>query len=406
MTDKDKDAYWGRHSKGRKQAASPGQFDAEAEKMLEDIEQETGFPSQEEREALSALEDEEPESVIEPDDISPDGVARDVGAASGALDQSIEGVDELTEDIDLSEVEHELEADLEQQRSAVEDEGPTEEEVELAVRRRRGRLRTVLVLFIVILVVVAVVIGLLVHNGTLSPNLVNSDTEELQSPSAGTGEVEFEPVENSAIPDFVSAYGKTIDEVSELYSGTVVLEEEATPVEEEDERVKAMQEVYEGQLVDESGKELGSVGFGMNKKGKVVYVYCLFDLDALAVADASFEELAGSDVVASSLLEASGVDSSALADATLTSTVAEEPEETDGEAAEEEMDADGEAAEDEEAAEEEAAEDGDDVEEVAFSGTTGLEEPATWELAETYDWSLGEVLGDNSVMRTLLVEFY
>jgi len=96
------------------------------------------------------------------------------------------------------------------------------------------------------------------------------------------------------------------------------------------------------------------------------------------VADAKFDELAASKVVAASILTGIGLDNAVVDSAQLTITgnpQAVISRDTSGQ---------------------EVAE---------FSGTTNIEGvPSTWKVTETYDHTAGVTLGDNSVIRTLSVD--
>ena len=414
----EEDAYQGRHDINRQQAdKTPAQIEAETERVLTSIKRESGFPTRRDREeALRDTGKLPVTGIIEPDDITPDAIATGgEDTEDGSFAHGIDDVDELAEDIDFAAEERQQRERATQQA----EQQAAEQAEQQVVRKRRSRLRTLLVLAIVVLVGIAAVIGVLVWNGKLAPNVAPSDTEELTSPGAGTGSVQFEAVENDAIPQLVEAYGLTIDEVGELYAANLIISDEAVAT--SDERVKGLKKVYDAQLVDSAGKELASVGLGVNKKGKVVYIYCLFDLDALSVADATFAELTASDVVASSLLAALGVDESAVSAATLTASAAgsevatasvgdagESDASSGGDAAEGSADAGAGDAVTSDGADADASEgtSSSSVQSVSFEGATGLDAPATWELAETYDSSIGEVLGDNSVTRKVLVELY
>ena len=112
--------------------------------------------------------------------------------------------------------------------------------------------------------------------------------------------------------------------------------------------------------------------------GNINYVFASFDLDAFGVADAKFDELAASKVVAASILTGIGLDNAVVDSAQLTITgnpQAVISRDTSGQ---------------------EVAE---------FSGTTNIEGvPSTWKVTETYDHTAGVTLGDNSVIRTLSVD--
>ena len=104
-------------------------------------------------------------------------------------------------------------------------------------------------------------------------------------------------------------------------------------------------------------------------------MYAAFDLDALSVSGSTFEELAGSSVIASSLLTALGLPEDKVAALSLDSS--EDPGAIVAK------------------------------EQAQFKGGTGMDAaPTSYKLTETYDHAVGRTLGDNSVMRTALVELW
>ena len=275
-----------------------------------------------------------------------------------------EAVDELSETIEVVEPEQE---DVREHK--------VEEDRAEAIWRHRRRLRTALIVVVVILLLIAAVILVFVWRGSLAPDVAQSDTEALTNSSAGTGSVSFEPVENSAIPNLAGVFGMTLKQAGQSCGDALVLD--ATPQKASDTRVKALQKLVSGQVLDANGEKVADVALGLNKKNKVVYAYCSFDLDALQVADAPFDEFAASDVVPRSLLSALGVDAASLGSPQISDGAASGA--TAGQQA---------------------------VQSAVFAGQTGQEAPASWQVTETYDQSVGQTLGDNSVMRTLLIELY
>lgn len=312
----------------------------------------------------SSQPDAEPASPsdADPDDIVPDGIVS-AGGTDGSFARGVDDVADVSDALDDDAV-----APQDSAQTARFDEMHDEMR---AAGRRRARLRVLLAFAVVVLVAAICVLGILIYSGRLSPNVTPSDTEELASPAAGTEDVTFEPVDSSYIPQLAAAFGLDVDEAVALFDGTVTFTDGMLA--STDERIPRLRKMREGGVYDADGTEIATVGLGVDKQGSVVYAYCLFDLDALAVADATFEELAQSDVVAASLLEALGCTSDAIDNATLTG----EPVATS-----------------------------DVLDELSLSGATGLVSPATFEVVESYDSTIGQVTGDNSVMRKTLVELY
>lgn len=323
-------------------------IDEQVDQVLEDIEANSSFAVRKHLEA----------DDIDPADIHPQAHDVDIDPLEEELAPA-EAVDELDGEIDAP-----------QPVETIEEPQPdimTEERYERAMAGRR-RLRTVLIVAIVILVALAAAIGVLVWQSALSPNVTPSDPEGMASVNAGTGDVSFEPVENAAIPKLTAVFGKKISAAQKKLGSSVKLSSKAKKA--NDNRVKGLKKIYEGTVVDDAGVKIADIGIGVNKKKKVVYAYCLFDLDALEVADATLEELTSSDVVPASLLKAVGVSDAALANATLTV-------------------ADGKGA-------------SSSTETVTFKGGTAAEKPVTWELAETCTQASAE----SAVIRTALAELY
>ncbi len=330
-------------------------IDEQVDEVIKDIESNSSFMLRKEPDA----------EVFDPGDIHPDDLAEDVDLLEDDF-AGTEAVDELADGIEVAQ----------EQQAAPEPELTEEEKLE-AVESHRRRLRTVLIVFVVILVLIAAVIGVFIWQGSLAPDVKPSDTEALATGAAGKDEASFAPVENKAIPQLATVYGKTVKQARSACGSTLVIEGKAEKA--RDSRVKAMTKLVNGKIVDENGAQVADVAFGLNKKSKIVYVYCSFDLDQLEVADATFEDLVASDVVPRSLLEAVGVKKSALESAAL--TVEKAPKAV-------------------------TSQEGDAKQQAVFKGSTGLKGLDVWQLTETYDQTVGQTLGDNSVMRTLLVELY
>lgn len=331
-------------------------LDEQVDEVIKDIESNSSFMLRKEPDA----------EVFDPGDIHPDDLADDINP----LDEDFAGteaVDELADGIDVAQAEQAEQA------------GPelTEEEKLEAAERHRRRLRSVLIVFVVILALIAAVIGVFIWQGSLAPDVKPSDTEALATGAAGKDETSFSPVESESIPQLVGLYGKTVKQARSSCGETLVVEGKAEKA--HDSRVKAMTKLVNGKIVDGNGMQIADVAFGLDKKGKIVYTYCSFDLDQLEVADAPFEDLVASDVVSRSLLEAVGIKQSALDSAAL--TVEKAPGAV-------------------------TSHEGDAKQQAVFKGKTGAKHPSIWQLTETYDQTVGQTLGDNSVMRTLLVELY
>lgn len=361
----------GKHTRTPQVGGASSSIEEQADQLLHDIEATSSFSLPNKRsdsEGKHSAHARGSAGPLEPDDIVPDGIASTDERIDAGLTPAVAGIDELTDDIDLTP-----------QQEAPHDEAAEQAERAEAVERKRRHLRTALAVFIVILVLAAVAIGMLIWGGMLTGEIGATDTEDLSKPSAGTGDVAFQAIDDDVLPDIVGAYGMTLDEVTDAYGEQLVFDEDTSA--ESDERVEALVSLATATMLDADGKDVGDVGFGLDASGTVVYVYCLLDLDALAVADASYSELVASAVVAKSVLVALGVDDDVLDESQLTEDVSDSADEGD--------------------------EDADSSKSTAqFSGQTGLTSPATWELAETYDYTTGIALGDNSVIRTLLVEFY
>lgn len=338
-------------------AGATGQnLDEQVDEVIKDIESNSSFMLRKEPDA----------EVFDPGDIHPDDLADDINP----LDEDFAGteaVDELADGIDVSQAEQAEQAEPEL----------TEEEKLEAAERHRRRLRSVLIVFVVILALIAAVIGVFIWQGSLAPDVKPSDTEALATGAAGKDEATFAPIENEGIPQLAGLYGKTVKQARSSCGDALVIDGKAEKA--RDSRVKAMTKLVNGKIVDGSGMQIADVAFGLDKKNKIVYTYCSFDLDQLEVADATFEDLVASDVVPRSLLEAVGIKESALEGAAL--TIEKAPNAV-------------------------TSHEGDAKQQAVFKGKTGVKHPGTWQLTETYDQTVGQTLGDNSVMRTLLVELY
>ena len=213
---------------------------------------------------------------------------------------------------------------------------------------------------------------------SISSNVTQSDTEALSTGTAGTHTATFHPVDADVVPDLASTFGKTTDEAVAACGGQLSLS--GSPSAATDPEIPALAQLVNGTLKDTNGVVIASIALGLDKDGRIVYVYAAFDLDALSVSGSTFEELAGSSVIASSLLTALGLPQDKVDALTL------------------DVSKDSSAI---------VASDKSAKEQAQFKGSTGMDAaPTSYKLTETYDHAAGKTLGDNSVMRTALVELW
>lgn len=168
----------------------------------------------------------------------------------------------------------------------------------------------------------------------------------------------------------------TPEAAAEASDNSIALDAEATAA--SDATLPNVVRTRNGWLVGPNGETLASITFGLNAAGNIDYIFASFDLDAFGVADAKFDELIASKVVASSILTGIGIDPAAVESAQL--TIVENPQ----------------AVLSRDTGAQEVAE---------FTGPTNIEGvPGTWKVTETYDHTAGVTVGDNSVIRTLSVD--
>lgn len=333
-------------------------FGEAADSMLDDIKSDSSYT------VRASMDDD-----FEPGEVSSDEVVivDDVVVERGETDRLAENadLDELPESIDITEQETiEYVEDDDEEISA-----------ERAMRSRR-RLRNLLVFFIIILLALVAVIGLFIWRNSTPPDVKQPDSDVLQTSKAGTNATLFQAIEADRIPDLVTYFGMTPEAAVEASNNVIALDAEATRA--TDASLPSVVKTRNGWLVGSNGETLASITFGLNAEGNINYVFAAFDLDAFGVADAKFDELAASKVVAASILEGIGLDKATVESAQL--TITDNPQ----------------AVLSRDTAGQEVAE---------FSGPTNVEGgPTTWKVTETYDHTAGVTLGDNSVIRTLSVD--
>lgn len=334
-------------------------FGEAAESMLEDIKSDS----------LYGLE---PETVTS-DDIDPEEISSDYMAnVQEVTVQDSHG--QLTRDTELDEPQEAITITEEEEVVVFVDDDDAEAE-EKAFRSRR-RLRRMLVFFIIVLLILAAVIGVFIWRNTTPPDVKLPDSDALQTSTAGTNSTQFQPIAADSIPDLVAFFGMTPEQVVEQVGSEITLDAASTPA--SDAALPQVVSTRNGWIVGPTGQTLASITFGLDAAGNINYVFTSFDLDAFGVADAKFDELAASNVVASSVLTGIGLDPALVAAAQL--TVTENPAAV-------------------------ISRDTAGQEVVEFSGPTNIEGvPSTWKLTETYDHTTGVTIGDNSVIRSLSVD--
>ena len=243
------------------------------------------------------------------------------------------------------------------------------------IERRRSGLRRALFAVVACLVVLALA-GLAIFS--LLENGVGQKRDATQlDNSDAPASASFSALSSDALLPFADYFGQPVSDIVDASDGRLVLDGGTTA--SNDAEVPALASLQKAQLHDASGNKVASVAFGLDAIGKIVYVYCSGDLDALHVASAEFEALLADKTVAASYLVACGVRKTDAQAAAL--TLAENPDCR--------------------------AESGTDGDSAAFSGSTGFTSaPTKWKLEERYDRTIGKALGDNSVMRTIAVELY
>lgn len=334
-------------------------FGEAAESMLDDIKSDSLY-------GISAAAAADADD-FDPGDMSSDAVVNvdDVVAARSKGDR-------LTESADLDELSESINITEQKTTEYVEDD---EFSAERATRSRR-RLRNLLVFFIIILLVLVAVIGLFIWRNSTPPGVKQPDSDVLQTSTAGTNATQFQAIDAARIPDLVTYFGMTPEAAVEASDSSIALDAEATSA--SDATLPNVVRTRNGWLVGPNGETLASITFGLNAAGNIDYIFASFDLDAFGVADAKFDELIASKVVASSILTGIGIDPAAVESAQL--TIVENPQ----------------AVLSRDTGAQEIAE---------FTGPTNIEGvPGTWKVTETYDHTAGVTVGDNSVIRTLSVD--
>lgn len=335
-------------------------FGEAAESMLDDIKSDSLY-------GISAAAAADADD-FDPGDMSSDAVVNvdDVVAARSKGDR-------LTESADLDELSESINITEQETVEYVEDDD--EFSAEQATRSRR-RLRNLLIFFIIILLVLIAVIGLFIWRNSTPPGVKQPDSDVLQTSTAGTNAAQFQAIDAARIPDLVTYFGMTPEAAAEASDNSIALDAEATAA--SDATLPNVVRTRNGWLVGPNGETLASITFGLNAAGDIDYIFASFDLDAFGVADAKFDELIASKVVASSILAGIGIDPAAVESAQL--TIVENPQ----------------AVLSRDTGAQEVAE---------FTGPTNIEGvPGTWRVTETYDHTAGVTVGDNSVIRTLSVD--
>lgn len=335
-------------------------FGEQAESVLDDIKSDSAYGLSAQTDAESFDPDEAPANAVvyAEDVIGVDGEGNELSAGNE--------VEELPESIVISE-EEELPPPVE------------EESIEASIersRRSRKRLRTVLVVCLVVLAVLGAVIGVFVWRNSTPPDVKQSDPDAMQASKAGVNATSFQAVNADQVPDLAFYFGMTPEEAATASGGMISLDAEATPA--TDEAIPALKSLRNGWVVGKNGDVAANISFGLDEDGRIVYTLATFDLDAYGVADAKFDELATSSVVAASMLTGVGLDAATVDAAQV--TIVDRPEAV-------------------------TSRDTAGKEIVEFSGSTNRDQaPREWKLTEIYDHTAGASLGDNSVIRTLSID--
>lgn len=335
-------------------------FGEAAESMLDDIKSDSLY-------GISAAAAADADD-FDPGDMSSDAVVNvdDVVAARSKGDR-------LTESADLDELSESINITEQETVEYVEDDD--EFSADQATRSRR-RLRNLLIFFIIILLVLIAIIGLFIWRNSTPPGVKQPDSDVLQTSTAGTNAAQFQAIDAARIPDLVTYFGMTPEAAAEASDNSITLDAEATAA--SDATLPNVVKTRNGWLTGPNGETLASITFGLNAAGDIDYIFASFDLDAFGVADAKFDELIASKVVASSILTGIGIDPAAVESAQL--TIVENPQAV-------------------------IARDTGAQEVAEFTGPTNIEGvPGTWKVTETYDHTAGVTVGDNSVIRTLSVD--
>lgn len=317
-------------------------LDAEADELLNRIESQTGSMY-----AVHAGDDAEEfdPGNLHAGDLAHEGTPDDGLAHGIPLDEPPEGL------------EHDALASTgDQEPSSEEQPGKT------APRDHKG-LKRALVTILVVLVLIICAVGVLVWHNNISPDAEQPDTEALVTSQAGTEKVDFQEIGADKVPKLTSVFGLKARAAKKKLGSS--FQPSGAAGKSKDKRVKSMKKMLEGTWLDADGKAVANVGLGLDKKGRVVYAYALYNLDTIEVAQATFAELVMNNVVGTSVLEGIGVSKPELGTPQL-------------------------------------AMDDSSKEEAKYRGKVGAKKaPKTWELAETYTYG-----SDNATTRTLLAELY
>ncbi|MCD8200129.1 MAG: hypothetical protein LUD25_04170 [Coriobacteriaceae bacterium] len=236
------------------------------------------------------------------------------------------------------------------------------------------RLTIVIAAIVVVVLIVVIVLAIVLGSGaSVSP----SDTEDIDNVSQES-QVQFQPVQGVAIPDFVSVFGKDATKAEGACEESVTVEnflEQAS-----DDELPDIAYASSGAMVDEKGYQVATVVFGYNKKTKLIYASCDYDLDALNIPDADFLDLVSNTTFVTSLLEAEGLSADSY---------------------------DASALQLDEDASQLTENDLQNLQECVFTLDLSRDDaPTACRITESYDHSIGTVVGDTSVLRTITVELY
>ncbi len=252
---------------------------------------------------------------------------------------------------------------------------------EIIIKRRQS-LKRILIIAIALLVILAIAgIGTAIF---LNSNSQTSDNASLTSDEQSTQTAKFSPINQDALPSFAAYFGKPLSDLVSAYDKRIVLNGEKS--ESNDPEIPALVSLQHANLFDSQNTNIGTLAFGLDENDALVYVYCMADLDAMHVADASFEQLIADKTLPVSFLIACGIKQGVANTAALSQQ--EKPTCINDAKAQE-------------------GGENPNLNAAFFTGQTGqTQAPQTWKLTEKYDGSIGKTLGDNSVLRTVTVELY
>lgn len=238
--------------------------------------------------------------------------------------------------------------------------------------RRRRRLKRALIAVLVLLIVALGAVAALVWHGNSAGDAGAGGAAQTGASSLAAGSAEdasagsaaLQEVDAGLVPRLSRVFGMKLARAKEELGARASFEEK--PQKTSDTRVSAMRSLAEGSYVAENGAKVADIGLGLDKSGRVVYAYVLYNLDEIGVASAGFSELVTDGTVELSVLRGLGA-----GDAT-------------------------------ELGAPELEVDDEDKDEASYRGSTGSKAaPQTWQLAVTYTYASGA-----TVARTLLAELY